>query len=45
MSWIDLYFLVRQMTTDWHIGGRACFAALLYAFLRSQIMMIGAVSV
>ena len=33
MSWLDLYFLVRQMTTDWHIGGRTCFAALVSAFL------------
>src|SRR2546423_15007222 len=33
MSWIDLYFLVRQMTTGWRIGGRTCFAALVSAFL------------
>jgi hypothetical protein len=33
MSWLDLYFLVRQMTTDWRIGGRTCFAALVSAFL------------
>lgn len=33
MSWLDLYFLVRQMTNDWHIGGRTCFAALVSAFL------------
>ena len=33
MSWIDLYFLVRQMTTSWRIGGRTCFAALVSAFL------------
>jgi hypothetical protein len=33
MSWIDLYFLVRQMTTTWRIGGRSCFAALVSAFL------------
>jgi hypothetical protein len=26
MSWLDLYFLTRQMTTDWRIGGRTCFA-------------------
>ena len=33
MSWIDLYFLVRQMTTSWRVGGRTCFAALVSAFL------------
>lgn len=33
MSWFDLYFLVRQMTTGWRLGGRACFAALVSAFL------------
>ena len=33
MSWLDLYFLVRQMTTDWRLGGRTCFAALVSAFL------------
>lgn len=33
MSWMDLYFLVRQMTTGWRLGGRACFAALVCAFL------------
>ena len=33
MSWIDLYLLVRQMTTGWRLGGRACFAALVAAFL------------
>jgi hypothetical protein len=33
MSWLDLYFLVRQMTTGWRIGGRTCFAALVSAFL------------
>jgi hypothetical protein len=33
MSWLDLYFLTRQMTTDWRIGGRTCFAALVSAFL------------
>ena len=33
MSWVDLYFLVRQMTTDLENGGRACFAALVSAFL------------
>ena len=33
MSWLDLYFLVRQMTTSWRTGGRTCFAALVSAFL------------
>jgi Transposase DDE domain len=33
MSWLDLYCLIRQMTTDWRLGGRACFAALVSAFL------------
>jgi hypothetical protein len=33
MSWFDLYFLVRQMTTPWRMGGRTCFAALVCAFL------------
>lgn len=33
MSWLDLYLLVRQMTTDWRLGGRTCFAALVCAFL------------
>ena len=33
MSWFDLYFLIRLMTTDWRIGGRTCFAALVSAFL------------
>ena len=33
MSWLDLYFLIRQMTTTWHIGGRTCFAAVVSAFL------------
>jgi hypothetical protein len=33
MSWLDLYFLVRQMTTGWRTGGRTCFAALVSAFL------------
>jgi Transposase DDE domain len=33
MSWLDLYFLTRQMTTGWRIGGRTCFAALVSAFL------------
>jgi hypothetical protein len=33
MSWFDLYFLVRQMTTGWQLGGRSCFAALVSAFL------------
>ena len=33
MSWLDLYFLTRQMTTDWRIGARTCFAALVSAFL------------
>lgn len=33
MSWLDLYLLVRQMTTSWRKGGRACFAALVSAFL------------
>jgi len=33
MSWLDLYFLVREMTTSWRMGGRTCFAALVSAFL------------
>ena len=33
MSWLDLYFLVRRMTTGWRTGGRTCFAALVSAFL------------
>lgn len=33
MSWVDLYLLVRQMTTGWKLGGRACFAAIVSAFL------------
>lgn len=33
MSWLDLYCLIRLMTTDWRIGGRTCFAALVSAFL------------
>src|ERR1051325_9846711 len=33
MSWLDLYCLIRQMTTNWRLGGRACFAALVSAFL------------
>jgi len=33
MSWLDLYLLIRQMTTKWQLGGRACFAALVSAFL------------
>ena len=33
MSWLDLYLLVRQMTTTWRKGGRTCFAALVSAFL------------
>jgi hypothetical protein len=33
MSWLDLYLLVRQMTTTWRKGGRACFAAIVSAFL------------
>ncbi|HXG64844.1 MAG TPA: hypothetical protein VNO70_07030 [Blastocatellia bacterium] len=33
MSWMDLYLLVRQMTTDWRLGGRTRFAALVCAFL------------
>jgi len=33
MSWLDLYWLIRQMTTGWRLGGRACFAALVSAFL------------
>ena len=33
MSWLDLYFLIRQMTTQWRLGGRSCFAALVSAFL------------
>jgi hypothetical protein len=33
MSWIDLYLLIHQMTTSWRKGGRACFAALISAFL------------
>ncbi|HXG66576.1 MAG TPA: hypothetical protein VNO70_15860 [Blastocatellia bacterium] len=33
MPWIDLYFLVRRMTTTWRIGDRTCLAALVSAFL------------
>ena len=33
MSWLDLYCLIRLMTTDWRKGGRTCFAALVSAFL------------
>jgi Transposase DDE domain len=33
MSWMDLYCLIRQMTTSWRLGGRSCFAALVSAFL------------
>ena len=33
MSWLDLYCLIRQMTTGWRLGGRSCFAALVSAFL------------
>lgn len=33
MSWLDLYFLIREMTTSWRLGGRACFSALVSAFL------------
>src|SRR5689334_14808611 len=33
MSWIDLYRLVQTMTTGWRMGGQACFAALVAAFL------------
>ena len=36
MSWIDLYSLVRQMTTSWRVGGPTCFAALVSAFLYHQ---------
>ena len=36
MSWIDLYFLVRQMITTWRIGGRAYFVALVSAFLHHE---------
>jgi hypothetical protein len=33
MSWLDLYWLIRQMTTGWRLGVRTCFAALVSAFL------------
>lgn len=33
MSWLDLYFLVRQMTTQWWLGGRAYFTSLVSDFL------------
>jgi len=36
MSWFDLYCLIRQMTTGWRLGGRACFAALVSAFLSHE---------
>jgi Transposase DDE domain len=33
MSWWDLYTIVEQMTSGFQPGGRACFAALVAAFL------------